>query len=538
MIESPFFFDSWKPSLYCLRPVPWIGFPGKIVLNGRSIGGAGRVTCRMNLPKEEQEKMHHPLDPIFKPESVAVIGASAVPMKWGNDIILTMQQDGYQGRIYPINPKEKEILGLKVFRTVLEVPGSIDLAVIALRSEQVSQALRECIQKGIKGAVLISAGFAETGERGKILEEEVLRIAREGGLRFVGPNCMGIYSAAVHLNLSLPPGVPKGSIAFISQSGTFGGIFSREVARRGLGLSCFISAGNQADLDVADYLEYLAEDPLTRVVVMYIEGLKDGRKLLQAGRTVASHKPVIVYKAGKNPSVARVTRSHTASMAGEDRIFDALCRQAGFIRVEELLDLLDAAAALSLEPLPRGRRMGILGTGGLCVVLADTCVSLDLQVPELTAEEMGYIISDQRFPPHAPPPKNPVDFAGANRTALQEALVLNKMARLETIDGLICNTPITWTDTSGQSAEEQQKLFEEAAALLAEITRVMKKPLITVGLSDLVATSEPLEKAMKAAGIVSYHTPEAAVKAMAALLRYAEIRRRCTKGTDWNRPGK
>lgn len=466
------------------------------------------------------------LQPIFRPRSVAVIGASAVPMKWGNDIILTMQQDGFRGAIYPINPKEKEILGLKVYPSVLHVPDPIDLAVIALRTEQVPRALTECVRKGIKGAVLISAGFAETGEKGRALQDEVTRIAREGGLRFVGPNCMGIFSAAADLNLSLPPGVPKGSVAFISQSGTFGGIFSREAARRGLGLSCFISAGNQADLDLADYLAYLAEDPLTQVVVMYVEGLKQGRKLLTAGKALAGRKPVIVYKAGRNPSVARVTLSHTASMAGEDRVFDAVCRQAGFIRVDELFGLLDAASALSREPLPRGKRMGILGTGGLCVVLADTCVSLGLEVPELTRKDMEFIVSDIAFPPHAPAPINPVDFAGANRTALEEAKVLNRLAQLDEVDGLISNTPLTFADTSGQSAEEQEKLFSAAARLLAEITQTFKKPLITVGLGDLVPSHEGLEKAMQAAGIVSYASPEAAVKAMAALVRYAEIRRR------------
>jgi acetyltransferase len=273
-------------------------------------------------------------------------------------------------------------------------------------------------------------------------------------------------------------------------------------------------------------LDYLAEDPLTQVVVMYVEGLKQGRKLLTAGKALAGRKPVIVYKAGRNPSVARVTLSHTASMAGEDRVFDAVCRQAGFIRVDELFGLLDAASALSREPLPRGKRMGILGTGGLCVVLADTCVSLGLEVPELTRKDMEFIVSDIAFPPHAPAPINPVDFAGANRTALEEAKVLNRLAQLDVVDGLISNTPLTFADTSGQSAEEQEKLFSAAARLLAEVTQTFKKPLITVGLGDLVPSHAGLEKAMQAAGIVSYASPEAAVKAMAALVRYAEIRRR------------
>lgn len=457
---------------------------------------------------------------------MAVIGASGVPFKWGNDIIRSMQMSGYQGTIYPINPREEEILGLPVYRSVLDVPDPIDLAVVTIRAEQISRTMRECIQKGIKGAVLITAGFAETGRHGQDLQEEVVRIAGQGGIRFVGPNCMGIYSAAANLNLSLPGDVPKGSIGFISQSGTFGGIFARAAASRGCGLSSFISAGNQADLDVADYLEYLASDPETKVVAMYIEGLRDGRKLLDVGRKIAGQKPVVIYKAGKNRSIARVAMSHTASIAGEDSVFDAMCRQAGFIRVDELFSLLDAAAILSRQPLPGGDRIGILGTGGLCMVLADTCVSLGLEVPELKEEQVKFIISDLEFPPHAPVPRNPVDFAGSNRTALQEVGVLNKMAQLDLLDGLICNTPITWADSSGSSVAEQEKLLARTAELLTAIPLKLGKPVVTVSLNGIAFSNELLLKAMEAAGITSYTTPEAAARAMAVLVQYAEIRRR------------
>jgi acyl-CoA synthetase (NDP forming) len=224
------------------------------------------------------------LRPIFAPRSVAVIGASGVPLKWGNNIILSMQNAGYKGTIYPINPREKIILGLPVYQSLLDVPDQIDLAVITIRAEQVPQAMRECIKKSIKGAVLITAGFAETGSHGQALQEEVSRIARQGGIRFVGPNCLGIYSGDANLNMFLPGEVPRGSIGFISQSGTFGAIFAQAAASRGCGLSKFISAGNQADLDVADYLEYLANDPETKVVVMYVEGLRDGKKLFNVGK--------------------------------------------------------------------------------------------------------------------------------------------------------------------------------------------------------------------------------------------------------------
>jgi acetyl-CoA synthetase (ADP-forming) len=470
------------------------------------------------------------LQPIFAPKSVAVIGASSVPFKWGYDTISSLQQAGYKGAIYPINPRESQVLGLPVYRNVRDVPGEIDLAVIVIRVALVPQAIRECVQKGVKGAVIITAGFAEVGPEGQALQEEVTAIARQGGLRFVGPNCMGILSSANNLNLCLPNNTPKGSIGFISQSGTFGGIFARLALDHGYGLSKFISAGNQADLDAADYLEFLADDPETKSIVMYVEGFRDGRKLFHAAQKMAGKKPVIVYKAGKNQLVARVAMSHTASIAGEDRVFDALCQQVGFIRSEELLESLDMAAILTRQPLPRANRVGILGTGGQCVVLADTCVSMGLQVPELKTEDIPFIISDVEFPPHAPAPRNPVDFAGANRTALMEASVLNRMAQLDYIDCFICNTPISYYDTTRVSAAEQEKLLTRAGELLTEIPQKYGKPLVTVGFGfgDAAFTSDLMKKILDNAGITSYSTPEAAVKAIWTLLKYAEIKRRFT----------
>jgi acyl-CoA synthetase (NDP forming) len=198
----------------------------------------------------------------------------------------------------------------------------------------------------------------------------------------------------------------------------------------------------------------------------------------------------------------------------------------GFIRVDELLGLLDAAAILTRQPLPKGNRIGILGTGGLCVVLADTCISMGMEVPMLKEEQVKFIISDLEFPPHAPTPMNPVDFAGSNRTALQETGVLNKMAQLDSIDGLICNTPISWADSSKSSAAEQEKLLTRTAELITAIPLKLGKPVVTVGLNDIAFTSELVENAMDAAGITSYKTPETAARAMATLVKYAKIKRR------------
>jgi len=431
----------------------------------------------------------------------------------------------YRGAIYPINPREDEIQGLPAYRTVLDVPHDIDLAVITVRAEAVPQAMLECVQKGIKGAVVISAGFAETGNHGRVLQDEITRIAREGGLRFVGPNCVGLWSAASGLNFSVSSVPVSGHIGFISQSGTLGRVFAQVASQKGYGLSKFVSVGNQADLDVADYLEYMTDDPDTKVIVMYIEGFSDGRKLFDVARRVAGRKPVIVYKAGKNQAIARIAMSHTAAIAGEDRIFNSLCRQVGFIRASNLYGCLDMADILTRQPLPRGRRIGILGTGGLCVVLSDICVSMGMEVPELTDADVTFVISGIEFPPHAPPPRNPVDFAGSNRTALMEAKVLNKLAQLDYIDGLISNTPVTFLRDASTASAEQDKLESEAGELLTAIPQIYNKPFVTIGLGDLVHTGGLLKQALDGTGIVAYPSPEETVRAMDTLVRYAEIKK-------------
>jgi len=395
---------------------------------------------------------------------------------------------------------------------------------ITLRAELVPQAIRECVQKGIKGAVIVSAGFAETGNEGRALQDEVTQLARQGGLRFVGPNCMGIWSSACNLDLALRNDVRKGDIAFVSQSGTFGIIFSRAAMNKGYGLSKFISVGNQGDLDVADYLEYLADDPDTKAIVLYLEGFADGRKLFKVAKKMNTKKPIVVYKAGKSQAIARMAMSHTAAIIGEDRIFDAMCQQVGFIRSDELLNSLDMAAILVRQPLAKGRRVGILGTGGQCVVLSDLCTSMGLEVPELREEDIPFIISDIEFPAHAPTPRNPVDFAGSGRTALMEAKVVNKLAQLDYIDILICNTPVSFHHLARTNPAMGEKIDSEAGALLAEIPQKFGKPVVTVGFAYSNYAGDLLRKTLMDAGIASLPTPEEAVKAMHTLVKYSEIK--------------
>jgi acyl-CoA synthetase (NDP forming) len=264
------------------------------------------------------------LDPIFKPRSIAVIGASKSHAKWGFRMINRPLRTGYRGAIYPVNRQGEKISNLPSYKSVLEIPQAVDLAVITVPAVQVPAVMKECVEKGVKGVVLITAGFAEIGADGKFLEDKVVRVARKGGIRFVGPNCMGIWSRAGMLSLSFDKAPLAGPIAFVSQSGTFGVSLSEIAGTKGYGLSKFVSIGNQADLDAADYLEYLAADDETRVLVFYIEGFKDGKRFMDLARQVVKQKPIVIYKAGRTSAGSKATQSHTASLAGSDEIFDAV----------------------------------------------------------------------------------------------------------------------------------------------------------------------------------------------------------------------
>jgi len=463
------------------------------------------------------------LDPIFKPRSIAIIGASDVPGRWGYRTLLRPLSTGYRGTIYPVHPSKKVIMGLPAFASVLDIPDPVDLAVIVIPASAVPRVMEECVQKGIKGGVIITAGFAETGPEGKDLQDRVVAIAAKGGLRFVGPNGMGIFSSAVNLNLSFERAPLSGPIAFISQSGTFGGYLAETAIDRGYGLSKFISIGNQADLDAADYLEYLMEEDDTKAIVLYMEGLRDGRRFFQVARETVRRKPVIIYKAGRTQAGARATQSHTASLAGEDRVFEALCRQTGILRADEVLQPFDMAEALAHQPLPKGRRVGILGSGGQGVVTSDACSLLGLEVPEFDPEAQAQF--KKELPPHAPAPRNPLDFAGGTRTAQEEAQMADRMASIPYIDGIITNVPVRAFIPGGP--EEQLRDSMEACHILTSIPERYGKPVILLHwhAARSGAVVAAVDELIKAAGIPGYDTPEQCARAMLALARYGEIRR-------------
>ncbi|MDY6842536.1 MAG: CoA-binding protein [Thermodesulfobacteriota bacterium] len=458
------------------------------------------------------------LDPVFNPESVAIIGASSNPAKWGGMILNQALISGFRGRIYPINPKENMIFGLKTYHDILEVPDKVDLAVFTIPAAHMPAVMRNCVQKGVKGGVIISADFSETGAQGKALEDETVKIAQTGGLRFIGPNGNGMWTSSVGLNVSPFPHPAGGPLAFISQSGTFRGVAARTASARGFGFSKSISIGNQADLQAEDYLEYFAHDDDTKVIAIYMEGFKDGRKFIEIAKKVAKLKPILIFKGGSSDIGAKATMSHTASIAGADEIFNAMCQQIGLMRVYEVSNLFVMAEALFSQPLPRGNRIAIVGNGGQGVIVADYLSSLGIDIPEFKEKDQNRL--RKVMPPHAPTPYNPVDFAAGAMEAMDEVRIIEMLASFEYIDGIITNVPME--RSFKKSLPEQKKDIITAIDTFSKIPEKYGKPIITQRWN----ISETVADILKSTKIPVYDSSEDCALAMSALVRYAQIKYR------------
>jgi acetate---CoA ligase (ADP-forming) subunit alpha len=457
------------------------------------------------------------LKPLFEPESIAVIGASNSPNKWGNWMVTRPIQSGYRGRLFPVNPKEEEIFGLKAYPSILDISEPVDLAIITVPAPVVSQTMKDCVKKGVKASIVITAGFAEVGPEGKRLQDEVVKIASEGGIRIMGPNGMGIWSSKVRLNTAFGFTPKSGGISFISQSGTMGAYLLETATNKGYGFHAFLSVGNQADLSMADYLSYLGEDQESKVIVLYIEGLKSGSDFIIKAKEVLKKKPIIVYKAGRTESGSRATLSHTASIAGSDEIFEAMCKQTGIIRTYDVSHAFDVAEALSKQPLPKGKRVAIVSNGGgACVVTTDACGSLGLEVPELNKEMVREL--SKYLLPHAPPPKNPIDMA-ADPRPMTVANIVELLVQNPYIDAIITIAPTTIRSSNPAFVRE----ILAAAEIISDIPQKYGKPVIATAMrGSMKGVAFDL---MKDRGIPFYEFPEEAARAMYGLYRFSRVNR-------------
>ncbi|MCP4623175.1 MAG: hypothetical protein GY850_06545 [bacterium] len=460
-----------------------------------------------------KKRMYEELSPLFSPQSIAIIGASGTPGKWGNDMVVRPLQSSFRGPIYPINPKAEEIEGLKAYPNIRDVPHAVDMAIITIPAPLVPSAVRDCAAKGVKAMVVISAGFAETGPKGKALQDEVVATAKSANIRFMGPNGMGIWVSGVRLNTAFDFMPQPGGISFISQSGTMGAYLMSIANDKGYGFNAFLSVGNQADLSMADYIEYLGDDERTKVIVLYIEGLKYGDKFLRNARKVIRKKPIIVYKSGHGEDGARATMSHTASIAGSDEIFDAACHQAGIIRTYDVSHAFDIAEALSKQPLPKGNRVGIVaGGGGMCVVSTDACNGYGLRVPELDDNTVARL--SEYLLPHASPPKNPIDLA-ADPRGMTLAYIAETLARHPGIDAIITDAPL-WGITPSTIKEKL-----DAAEILSQIPEKYGKPLIALAMKSQMTGI--VYELMRDRNIPFYEFPKDSARAVYGLYRYARL---------------
>ncbi|MCK9274888.1 MAG: CoA-binding protein [Syntrophales bacterium] len=460
------------------------------------------------------KRIYDELKPLFRPQSIAIIGASNTPGKWGNDMVARPLQSSFRGAIYPINPKAKEIEGLDAYPNLGAVSGPVDMAIITVPAPKVPDTVRDCAAKGVKAMVIISAGFAETGPEGKALQEEVVKIAKSANIRFMGPNGMGIYVSGVRLNTAFDFMPQKGGISFISQSGTMGAFLMAVASDKGYGFNSFLSVGNQADLSMADYIEYLGEDSNTKVIVLYIEGLKDAHRFLVNAREVVKKKPIVVYKSGLGEDGARAAMSHTASIAGSDHTFDAACHQAGIIRTYDVSHAFDIAEALSKQPLPKGNRVGIVASGGgMCVVCADACNGYGLRVPELDSATVKKL--SPYLLPHAAPPKNPIDLA-ADPRGMTIAEIAEELAAHSEIDAIIADAPL-W----GISPETVKEKLD-AAEKLSLIPRKFGKPLIVLTMRRHMTGI--VYELMRDRNIPFYEFPKDSARAVYGLYMYSRLK--------------
>ncbi|GGO64301.1 acetate--CoA ligase family protein [Nonomuraea cavernae] len=381
-----------------------------------SAGGAVAADVRVIVgePEPERERPSREeilakMNRIFKPRSVAVIGASAEEGKIGNSVMRNLINGGYQGRIFPINPKAPEIMGLPAYRSVSDVPYDVDVAVFAIPAKFVASALEEVGRKGVAGAIMIPSGFAETGNVEG--QRQIVEIARRHGVRMLGPNIYGYYYTPENLCATFcTPYDVKGGVALTSQSGGIGMAilgFSRTTK---MGVSAIVGVGNKADVDEDDLLTFFEQDDNTRAVAMHLEDLKDGRGFVEAARRVVKEKPVIVLKAGRTAMGARAAGSHTGALAGDDKVYDDILKQAGVVRAPGLNDMLEYARALPLLPAPQGENVVIItGAGGSGVLLSDACVDAGLTLMEIPPD------LDEAFRAYIPPfgaAGNPIDITG------------------------------------------------------------------------------------------------------------------------------
>ncbi len=448
----------------------------------------------------------------FAPKSVAIVGASDNPKKFGHVILKNYMDMGFSGKIYPVNPKVDSILGIKCYKSVLDIREDVDSAVIVVPPQVANEALKECVKKGIEAVVMITAGYRETGGAGVAREQELKSIIRDSKTRVVGPNCIGIYDSFGRIDtLFLPDYKLKrpraGDIAFISQSGAFALSILDWAATEEIGISRFVSYGNRCDVDEIELLNYLSEDKKTKAIAVYLEGVRNGRDFLECLKKVAAKKPVVILKAGKSKAGTRAVQSHTGSLAGSYEVFRGAIRQGGAVEAENTEELFDFCRVLAYQPAAKGKRIAVVTNGGgFGVMCADSIERCGLCLSEFskdTVENIRDVMPKEYSSVH-----NPLDLIG-DADVRRFDVAINNVIKDKNVDGIIIVTLL-----------QTASLGPEIVDVIASANERSRKPIVVSASGG--EYTQLLLRSLEKDGIPAYPSPDRAVCAMKTLIEYSE----------------
>lgn len=474
---------------------------------------------------------------IFHPKSVAFVGASAHFRKWGQLLFTNVLAGGFEGDVYLVNPHAETIAGRPVYKSVKDIPGPVDLAVVTVPAASIMSLLPQFQAKGIKGVIMITSGFAETGPQGKYLEQNLVSEARERGLVILGPNTMGVCNPHHKFHCLGNHVRPKpGGTAFVSQSGNMGVQLLNFAEKQGVGIRAFAGSGNEAMWTIEDALDAFTVDTLTNTVLLYIESVKNGRRFFESARNVSHIKPIVVLKGGRTQAGKKAAASHTGAMASNTKVFDAACRQAGIVLASQPMDLLGLSAAFSSLPLPKGNRTAIMTLGGgWGVVTSDLCHQFGLQLPDLSKKLIENI--DKILPPYWSR-SNPVDLVGINDVnvpvkVIKELMewdgcdaVLNlgvmgrKWSYKSIIDSTLSTDPDADRERLARMMEEIIQFEDQYARLLVELMEQYQKPILGVSLATGGEDRTVHDVGSEKYKGIFFPSPERAVKVLAEMCEY------------------
>ncbi|MCL5966057.1 MAG: acetate--CoA ligase family protein [Deltaproteobacteria bacterium] len=456
------------------------------------------------------------LDALFKPRAVAIVGASTKELSIGNVIIKNLQEYGYKGEIYPINPNAPDVRGIKAYKSLDEVPGEIDLAHIIIPAKFVPQTIVDCGRKGIKAVIINSAGFSEMGEEGARLQEAFLANARESGVRVFGPNCQGIINTdpalKAYCNFTFTYPEP-GSISVVALSGGVGALIMQALFDLGIGMRMYASNGNACDISIPEIIRYWGDDAGSKAIILYTEGFSNPKEFLEAAREVTAKKPVLAMKAGRTEQGAKAASSHTGSLAGVDIATELIFEKTGILSFADEGEMVRAAMAFATQPIPAGNRVGIItNTGGPAVIATDVLVASGLDVPTLSEKSIARL-KETMLPEAAI--ENPIDVvatAGGDRFRAAMDVLLEE----DGVDSIFINfVTAPFTDTHAVARE------------IAAVSRQGRKPVVCNFMTDLSQERFRITmRILKEGGVPCYANPSAAAKALGALARYGSLKRR------------